>query len=57
MVSETDYEDAEYAYQTARTDYDQAKSNLVQAETNLGYARIYSPIDGIVISRERTSVV
>lgn len=52
MVSETDYEDAEYAYQTARTDYDQAKSNLVQAETNLGYARIYSPIDGIVISRE-----
>lgn len=52
MVSETDYDDAEYAYRTAKTDYDQARSNLVQAETNLGYARIYSPIDGIVISRE-----
>ena len=52
MVSETDYEDAEYAYRTSKTDYDQARSNMVQAETNLGYARIYSPIDGIVLSRE-----
>lgn len=52
MVSETDYEDAEYQYQTSKTDYDQAQSNMVQAETNLGYARIYSPIDGIVLSRE-----
>lgn len=52
MVSETDYEDAEYAYRTSKTDYDQAQSNMVQAETNLGYARIYSPIDGIVLSRE-----
>lgn len=52
MVSETDFEDAEYAYRTAKTDFDQAKSNMVQAQTNLGYARIYSPIDGIVLSRE-----
>lgn len=52
MVSETDYEDAEYQYQTSKTDYDQAQSNMVQAETNLGYARIFSPIDGIVLSRE-----
>lgn len=52
MVSQTDYEDAEYQYQTSKTDYDQAQSNMVQAETNLGYARIFSPIDGIVLSRE-----
>lgn len=52
MVSATDYEDAEYAYETSKTDYDMALSNLVQAETNLGYARIYSPINGVVISRE-----
>lgn len=52
MVSETDFEDAEYQYQTSKTDYDQARSNMVQAETNLGYARIFSPIDGIVLSRE-----
>jgi HlyD family secretion protein len=30
----------------------QARETLRQAETNLGYAKIYSPIDGVVISRQ-----
>ncbi|MDR2523871.1 MAG: efflux RND transporter periplasmic adaptor subunit [Synergistaceae bacterium] len=30
----------------------QAKESLRQAETNLGYTKIFSPIDGVVISRQ-----
>ena len=30
----------------------QAKASLKQAETSLGYARIVSPVDGVVIARK-----
>jgi HlyD family secretion protein len=50
-VSETDYEAALYQYQNARANYSRMTSELDRAKTNLGYAMIYSPIDGVVLNR------
>lgn len=50
---------SDYEFQTTTKDldvskaaYDKAKADRVRAAKNLNYAEIYSPIDGIVISRE-----
>ncbi|MDD2595546.1 MAG: efflux RND transporter periplasmic adaptor subunit [Bacteroidales bacterium] len=51
LVSATDYETAEYSFSKAKYSYQQAQANIQKAEKNLGYAWIYSPIDGIVLSR------
>ena len=51
LVSDTDYETAYYNYQKSKNSYDISKNDLRKAETNLGYAMIYSPIDGVVLSR------
>lgn len=51
LISDSEYESVLYAYQTAKINYDKTKSDLVKANTNLGYATIYSPIDGTVISK------
>ncbi|MBP1639289.1 MAG: efflux transporter periplasmic adaptor subunit [Bacteroidetes bacterium] len=50
-VSKTDYETAEYNYNTARLNYKKSQSDVIKAKTNLNYATIYSPIDGVVLSR------
>jgi HlyD family secretion protein len=50
-VSKTDFETAQYQYNNAKYAYTTAKSNLEKAQTNLSYASIYSPIDGVVLSR------
>jgi HlyD family secretion protein len=50
-VSETDYETALYQFSSAKANVDQMKSEVDRAQTNLGYAEIYSPIDGVVLSR------
>lgn len=52
LVSDTDYETALYNYEKAKNSYDISKNELAKAETNLGYATIYSPIDGVVLSRD-----
>lgn len=52
LISSSDYEEALYSYQKARNDYNVSVSSYQTAETNLGYAKIYSPIDGVVLSRE-----
>lgn len=52
MVSASDYETNEYQYYKAKASYTQAKANIQKAERNLGYSKIYSPIDGVVMSRE-----
>ena len=52
LISSSDYEEALYAYQKAQNDYNVGVSNFQTAQTNLGYAKIYSPIDGVVLSRE-----
>jgi len=50
-VSKTDYETAEYQYRKAQDAFTIAKQDLKKSQTNLGYATIYSPIDGVVLSR------
>jgi HlyD family secretion protein len=42
---------AEAQVQASQGALEQARASLYQAQVNLGYARIVSPIDGIVISR------
>ena len=51
LVSATEFEQAEYSWSKARFSYSQAQSNYSKAQKNIGYAKIYSPIDGVVLSR------
>jgi HlyD family secretion protein len=50
-VSKTDYEAALYQYSNAKANLAKMASEVDRANTNLGYAMIYSPIDGVVLSR------
>ncbi|WP_446051763.1 efflux RND transporter periplasmic adaptor subunit, partial [Zobellia laminariae] len=52
VISKSDFDDAVYNYQTAKGTVIQRFSDLQEAKTNLGYANIYSPIDGVVLSRD-----
>ncbi|PQV47812.1 HlyD family secretion protein [Jejuia pallidilutea] len=52
VISKSDFDDASYNYETAKGTVVQRYSDLEQAKTNLGYANIYSPIDGVVLSRD-----
>jgi HlyD family secretion protein len=51
LISDTDYETAKYTYEKAESAYKKIISDLVTVRTNLSYATIYSPIDGVVLSR------
>ncbi|MCM1169474.1 MAG: efflux RND transporter periplasmic adaptor subunit [Bacteroides sp.] len=51
LISDSEIETAEYNYRKAKIAYEQSLAQEVKARTNLGYATIYSPIDGIVISK------
>ncbi|MGS0528105.1 efflux RND transporter periplasmic adaptor subunit [Zobellia nedashkovskayae] len=52
VISKSDYDDSFFNYETAKGTVTQRLSDLQQARTNLGYANIYSPIDGVVLSRD-----
>ncbi|MFT3901689.1 MAG: efflux RND transporter periplasmic adaptor subunit [Niabella sp.] len=52
VISKADYEQAAYQLKNAEATVAQRKTSLVQAQTNLGYANIYSPIDGVVITKD-----
>lgn len=52
LISDYDYQTSLKEYEISKTAYDKAKADRVRAAKNLNYAEIYSPIDGIVISRE-----
>ena len=52
VISKSDFDDAAYSFQTAKGTVTQRLSDLQSARTNLGYANIYSPIDGVVLSRD-----
>ena len=58
LVAGATVESAEVAYDTARAallaskaSVSQAQANLSQAKLNMSYATIYSPVDGVVLSR------
>ncbi|MDR3230771.1 MAG: efflux RND transporter periplasmic adaptor subunit [Synergistaceae bacterium] len=59
LIAKSELDTAETALTLARANLAesearvvQAKAQLRQAETNLGYTRIVSPVDGVVISRQ-----
>jgi len=52
MISEADKEAASTSLDLAKADEKSSRSTLDRAKTNLNYATIYSPIDGVVISRD-----
>ena len=51
LISDADFEQAEYNYAIARSAFENSEAALAKAERNLSYATIASPIDGIVIDR------
>lgn len=51
LVSDTEYETASYQYEKAKSTYEKNLADLVKVKTNLSYATIYSPIDGVVLSK------
>ncbi len=51
LIADSDYELALYNYESAENAVAIAENNLGSSETDLGYATIYSPIDGVVLSK------
>ena len=51
LISEAEYEEISYKYNNAKCSLTQAKASLDKAKTNLSYADIYSPVDGVVLSK------
>lgn len=52
LISDYEFQTSQKDYEVARQTYDKSQADRVRAAKNLNYAEIYSPIDGIVISRE-----
>lgn len=52
LITQEDYDLALYNYNNAKGNVIQKKSDLDKAKTNLSYAYIYSPISGVVLSRD-----
>ena len=52
LISDYDFQTSTKELKVSKEAYDKAKADKVRAAKNLNYAEIYSPIDGIVISRE-----
>ncbi len=50
-IAETNYRDAEANVEVTQAQLDQAEATLASAELDLGYTTIYSPVNGIVVSR------
>ena len=50
LISDSEYEQAEYNYEMAKSAFHSSEAALAKAERNLSYATIASPIDGIVSS-------
>ncbi len=52
LISDYEFQTSRKEYEVSKTAYDKAVADRVRAAKNLNYAEIYSPIDGIVISRD-----
>lgn len=50
-LAETNYRDADANVEVLQAILDQAEATLASAELDLGYTTIYSPVNGIVVSR------
>ncbi|MCM1406703.1 MAG: efflux RND transporter periplasmic adaptor subunit, partial [[Clostridium] fimetarium] len=52
LISDYEFQTSTKELKVSKTAYDKAMADCVRAAKNLNYAEIYSPIDGIVISRD-----
>lgn len=52
LISDLEFQTSTKDYEVAHQSYEKSKADRVRAAKNLNYAEIYSPIDGIVVSRE-----
>ncbi|MFI3331213.1 MAG: efflux RND transporter periplasmic adaptor subunit [Rikenellaceae bacterium] len=52
LVSSQEYEAQLYTFTKAKNSVESAKISVQRSEINLGYATIYSPIDGVVLSKD-----
>ncbi len=52
LIAKSEYDIAVYNYEKSQNNYDLAVYNLTKSQTNLGYATIYSPIDGVVLTKD-----
>jgi HlyD family secretion protein len=51
LIAQSDFDLAEYNYNNAKASLDNAKTGYERNKINLSYAKIYSPIDGIILNR------
>lgn len=52
LISDYEYQTSLKDFEVSKTAYEKAQADRVRAAKNVNYAEIYSPIDGVVISRE-----
>lgn len=52
LISLAEFQEAEFRYKNAISHLEHRSAEVNTARTNLGYANIYSPIDGVVLSKE-----
>ncbi|MDE5807218.1 MAG: efflux RND transporter periplasmic adaptor subunit, partial [Muribaculaceae bacterium] len=52
LISDYEFQTSKHEYEVAKLSYEKAQADRVRAAKNLNYTEIYSPIDGVVISRE-----
>jgi len=52
FISDDEYESARLSFDKSEATYKAQQLSVNEAQTNLGYASIYSPIDGVILSRE-----
>ncbi len=52
LISDYEFQTSQKDLDVSKAAYDKAQADCIRAAKNLNYAEIYSPIDGIVISRE-----
>jgi HlyD family secretion protein len=50
-ISRADYDNATYTVNNAKAQLENAKAQLASSEKNLSYTDIYSPMDGVVLTR------
>ncbi len=51
LIAQSDFDLAEYNYKNALSSLNNAKSMYDRNKINLSYAKIYSPIDGVILNR------
>ena len=52
VISEQAFNSSKFSYERARSSREAARASLTTAQTNMGFARITSPIDGVIIEKK-----